>query len=106
MEKLKERWGITSNFQLIILFIVFAITGSLSAYLSKPFTNYIGLTEENLGTFFLPVRLVAIFPIYQVLLVFIGFLFGQFTFFWWFEKKMLRGMKLGFIVDWFERKRF
>jgi len=86
--------------------IVFAITGSLSAYLSKPFTNYIGLTEENLGGFFLPVRLLAIFPIYQVLLVLIGFLFGQFTFFWWFEKKMLRGMKLGFIADWFEKKRF
>lgn len=106
MKKLKERWGITSNFQLIIVFIVFAITGSLSAYLSKPFTNYIGLTKENLGGFFLPVRLLAIFPIYQVLLVLIGFLFGQFTFFWWFEKKMLRGMKLGFIADWFEGKRF
>lgn len=106
MKKLKERWGITSNFQLVIVFIVFAITGSLSAYLSKPFTNFIGLTKENLGGFFLPVRLIAIFPIYQVLLVLIGFIFGQFTFFWWFEKKMLRGMKLGFIADWFEKKSF
>ena len=76
MKKLKERWGITSNFQLVIVFIVFAITGSLSAYLSKPFTNYIGLTQENLGGFFLPIRLLAIFPIYQVLLVAIGTVFG------------------------------
>lgn len=104
MKKLKERWGISSNFQLVIIFIVFAITGSLSAYLSKPFTNWIGLTKDNLGYFYLPVRLIAIFPIYQVLLVLTGFLFGQFTFFWWFEKKMLRSMKLGFIADWFERK--
>ncbi|WP_333696773.1 DUF6787 family protein [Flavobacterium sp.] len=105
MKKLKERWGITSNFQLLIVFIVFAITGSLSAYLSKPFTNSIGLTSENLGYFYLPVRLVAIFPIYQVLLVATGFVFGQFRFFWWFEKKMLRSMKLGFIADWFENKK-
>lgn len=105
MNNLKKKWGVTSNFQFIIIFIVFAITGSLSAYLSKPFTDYIGLTKENLGNFIIPIRLIAIFPIYQVLLVVVGFLFGQFKFFWWFEKKMLRSMKLGFIVDWFENKK-
>ena len=87
MKKLKARWGVTSNFQLVVIFIVFAITGSVSAYLSKPFTNYIGLTSENLGWLYLPIRLIAIFPIYQVLLVLFGFIFGQFEFFWAFEKK-------------------
>lgn len=97
MEKLKQRWGVTSNFQLVIIFIVFAITGSLSAYLSKPFTNWLGITKEDLGGWYLPIRLIAIFPIYQVLLVAIGTVFGQFKFFWWFEKKMLRGIGLGFL---------
>ncbi len=97
MEKLKQRWGITSNLQLTIIFIVFAITGSASAYLSKPFTEWLGITKEDLGGWFTPVRLIAIFPIYQVLLVVIGFLFGQFKFFWWFEKKMLKSMGLGFL---------
>jgi hypothetical protein len=46
-----------------------------------------------------------IFPFYQVLLVFFGFIFGEFAFFWNFEKKMLRAMKLGFIVDAIESKR-
>lgn len=105
MNNLKKKWGVTSNFQFIIIFVVFAITGSLSAYLSKPFTDYIGLTKENLGNFIIPIRLIAIFPIYQVLLVVVGFLLGQFKFFWWFEKKMLRSMKLGFIADWFESKK-
>lgn len=97
MEKLKQRWGITSNFQLTIIFIVFAITGSASAYLSKPFTEWLGITQKDLGGWFTPIRLIAIFPIYQILLVFIGFLFGQFKFFWWFEKKMLKSMGLGFL---------
>jgi hypothetical protein len=44
------------------------------------------------------VRLLLIFPIYQVLLVANGFLFGQFTFFWNFEKKLLRSLKLGFLL--------
>jgi hypothetical protein len=36
MKELKKRWKIESNFQLVIIFIVFAITGSTSAWLSKP----------------------------------------------------------------------
>jgi hypothetical protein len=97
MKKLKERWGIESNFQLTLIFIVFAITGSASAWLSKPFCYWLGITKADLGLWFTPVRLLLIFPIYQVLLVCIGFLFGQFRFFWAFEKKMLRSMGLGFL---------
>jgi hypothetical protein len=97
MEKLKKRWGITSNIQLTIIFIVFAITGTASAWLSKPFCFWLGITKEDLGLWFTPVRLLLIFPIYQVLLVLIGFVFGQFKFFWAFEKKMLRSMGFGFL---------
>jgi hypothetical protein len=97
MDKLKKRWGIDSNFQLTIIFIVFAITGSASAWLSKPFCIWLGITKEDIGLWFTPVRLILIFPIYQVLLVLIGFFFGQFKFFWAFEKKMLQRMGLGFL---------
>lgn len=99
MKKLKARWGISSDFQLAIIFIVFAITGSASAWSSKLVCNWIGLTPEILGGWFLPVRLVLIFPLYQVLLVLIGTIFGQFNFFWKFEKKMLRAMGLGFLLQ-------
>ncbi|WP_300976784.1 DUF6787 family protein [Flavobacterium sp.] len=97
MKKLKERWGIESNIQFTIIFIVFAITGTTSAWLSKPFCYWLGITKADLGLWFTPFRLLLIFPIYQVLLVLIGFLFGQFRFFWAFEKKMLRSMGLGFL---------
>ncbi len=97
MQNLKERWGIQSNFQLTVIFIVFAITGSASAWLSKPFCIWLRILKEDFGFWFTPIRLLLIFPIYQVLLVFIGFIFGQFKFFWSFEKKMLRKMGLGFL---------
>lgn len=98
MPSFKQRWGIQSNFQLTIIIIVFAITGSTSAWLSKPFCIWLGITKDDLGFWFTPIRLLLIFPIYQVLLVLIGFLFGQFKFFWAFEKKMLRSMRLGFLL--------
>ena len=98
MQGLKKRWGIRSNLQLTIIFIVFALTGSASAWLSRPFCLWLGITKEDIGFWFTPVRLLMIFPIYQILLVFIGTLFGQFQFFWAFEKEMLRSMKLGFLL--------
>lgn len=96
MKKLKERWKIESNFQLTIIFIVFAITGSASAWISKPVCIWLGILKEDFGFWYTPIRLLLIFPLYQILLVLIGFLFGQFKFFWAFEKKMLRKMGLGF----------
>ena len=98
MRQLKKRWGIESDVQLAIIFIVFAITGSLSAWLSKYSCAWLGITKEDLGFWFTPVRLLLIFPIYQVLLVLTGAIFGQFKFFWTFEKKMLRSMKLEFLL--------
>jgi len=99
MKKLKERWNVTSNWQLTIIFIVFAITGFSSLQLAKPFLTLIGIPESFQPHWLYRVlRLVLIFPIYQVLLVFVGFIFGQFSFFWNFEKKMLERLKLGFIA--------
>lgn len=93
MDKLKERWGITSNFQIVIIFVVFAVTGSTATKLASPLTDFIGLTKEATNPWiFWPVRILLIFPIYQVLLVFFGWLFGQFKFFWAMEKKMLNRM--------------
>ena len=42
-ERLKAKWNINSNVQLIIIFIVFAITGSLSLQITKPILIYIGV---------------------------------------------------------------
>jgi hypothetical protein len=98
MQKLRHRWGIQSNFQLTLIIIVFALTGSSAAWLSRLFCSWIEITKEDLGHWFTPFRLLLILPIYQILLVCIGFLFGQFSFFWAFEKKMLRSMGLGFLL--------
>ncbi len=99
MNKLKERWGLSSNFQVIVVFIVFAITGSTAAYLSKPVTAWLNISKESMSLWaYWPLRIIVLFPIYQVMLVVFGFLFGQFTFFWNFEKKMLKRLGLGFLI--------
>lgn len=102
--KLKARWGIQSNFQLVVICVVFAITGSASVWVARPFLHWIGLEGLRDGAaawghwLYWALRILLIFPFYQVLLLFFGWVFGQFRFFWNFEKKMLRRMGLGFLV--------
>ena len=80
--------------QLIIIFIVFGITGSLSVVLGKyVLINVFGESFLNNDYYWL-LRLILIFPIYQVLLIIVGALFGQFKYFWEIEKKILIKMKL------------
>ena len=77
MNKLKKKWGIESNFQIIIILIVFSITGSLSLVVSDPLLNLIGLTKENVNPWiFTPLRLIIVFPVYQVLILIVGFALG------------------------------
>jgi Family of unknown function (DUF6787) len=90
-KKLEKKWVLTYKWEMIRVFIVFAITGSSSVIIGRPFINFIGITKENLN----PVLYWLLFTIlailfYQILLVFFGWIFGQFQFFWNFEKKMLR----------------
>jgi hypothetical protein len=104
MNKLKQRWNITSNFQLFSILLVFAITGSTSALIAKPILTFIGITKESVGIWlYFPLYIIIILPIYKVILLIIGTMAGQHTFFWNFIKKMLDRMGLGFIHRIFEK---
>ncbi|RZN83354.1 MAG: diacylglyceryl transferase [Winogradskyella sp.] len=95
MKKLKQRWGIESNFQLFIILLVFSLNGSLSLFFAKPILTFLGITIETLNPIlFWALRILVVFIVYQFLLVALGALFGQYKFFWKFEKKMLS--RIGF----------
>ena len=95
MKKLKERWGIHSNFQVIVILVVFAVTGSTASVIGKPILSYLNITSETFNPFwYWTMRIILLFIVYQFLLVGFGWLFGQYRFFWNFEKKMLK--RIGF----------
>ncbi len=98
MEKLKQRWGIKSNWSLVFIFCAFAVNGSFSAWVAKPVCTFLGLNPDTISGFiYWPLRILLIFPIYQLTLPIVGWLFGQFKFFWEFEKKFLSRLGLGFL---------
>ena len=90
MENFKKKWGIETNFQLIIILLVFAITGSSSVKFANPLIDFIGITPDKVyWLLYWTLNILITFGLYQVLLLIFGTLFGQFKFFWEFEKKML-----------------
>lgn len=94
-KKLKSRWKLTYRWEMIRVFIVFALTGMSSLYIGRPVMALAGITKENLNPIIYWVLFIIIGLIfYQILLVSFGWLLGQFEFFWEFEKKMLK--RLGF----------
>ena len=94
-EKLKTKWGVSSNFQFIIINIVFAISGFSSLFISRPLLSFFGINSDSMNwAFYYPLRILIIFFSYQCTLLVVAFIFGQFDFFWKQEKKILR--RLGF----------
>ena len=89
IEKLKSRWNLKSTTQVIIVLIVFACTGTTVLLIKRPlFAYWFPDGEKPLWasiTYF-----ILILPVYNVFLLFYGFVFGQFKFFWEFEKKFFK----------------
>jgi hypothetical protein len=88
--RLKQKWEIKSNFQLAVVFVVFAITGSASLWVAKPVLIWMGISDDMNPWIRVPLRILLILPVYQVMLLAIGGLFGQFHFFLNLQKKWWR----------------
>lgn len=99
-KKLENKWVVNNKWEMIRIFIIFAITGSSSVLIGRPIIKLLGVTRENLNPVLYWILFITISLVfYQILLVVFGWLFGQFKFFWNFEKKMLRRFGLAFLFE-------
>ena len=87
--RLQEKWKV-NGWQLCRIICVFAITGTVTAYLSRTITSWLGMNADTFWLWKLLVRLGVLIFGYQVIILIVSFLFGQFAFFWNYEKKILR----------------
>ena len=90
---LQKRWKVSKT-DLLLILCVFAITGTTTAFLSRALPGWVGFTEDTHWAPKLLLRLAVLLFGYQAILLCVAFLFGQFPFFWRFEKKLLQRLKL------------
>ncbi|MFC2116821.1 DUF6787 family protein [Bacteroidota bacterium] len=87
-KRLKEKWGIESNFQFILINLVFAISGSSILYLRPLLFRLLGISPEWPFLLKAILYLLIVTPVYFVVLMFTATVLGQFRFFWNFERRM------------------
>jgi len=86
MDRIKKIFKVTSTYQLIIVFVVFGVTGSLSLVISEYISIFLHLDNIIMS-------IISILIVYQILLIIIGTLFGEFDYFWEMEKKIISRFK-------------
>lgn len=88
-KKLQQHWGV-SEWRFFLILCTFAVTGTFTAWVSKGITQWVDVEKFSFTWWLLKIAVLIIG--YQFFILFFGFLFGQFSFFWKFEKKILTRM--------------
>ncbi len=86
IEKLRARWKLGSALQVVIVLVVFACTGFTVLFIKRPILYFLAGRQGDTVTASV-LYYILILPLYNVILLAYGFLFGQFNFFWEFEKR-------------------
>jgi sulfite exporter TauE/SafE len=89
IKKMQDKWELKSFWQVIIVLVVFALTGSTVLLIKGPILDIISGGNER-EWWMTAIYIMLILPIYNIILLCYGFLLGQFAFFWKYEQKMLR----------------
>ena len=91
LNKLIIYFGARSLTHLAVIFLVFSISGSLTIYLSEPVLYYLNFDFYfNSTLLHYIMRILIIFPLYQIVLLIVGFVFGEYNYFIEFEKNTFR----------------
>ena len=81
---LKQRWKV-GNTQLALILCTFAVTGTLTAYISRAITAWVGLDESSAWSLRILLRLAVLIFGYQVIILIVFAFFREFRFFWNYE---------------------
>ncbi|WP_228527659.1 DUF6787 family protein [Pararhodonellum marinum] len=90
LQKLRSKWQLKSIWQVVLVLLVFALTGFTVLFIKKPLFDFLGISLEKGGFWKTVLYLIFVLPLYQLILLFYGFLLGQFHFFWEKEKLFFR----------------
>ncbi|MER3465069.1 MAG: diacylglyceryl transferase [Chitinophagaceae bacterium] len=93
LRRLQKKWKVGPK-QLFFILCVFAITGTLTTWLTRAVIGWVGFDADSFWLWKALVRIGVLVFGYQIILLSIAFLFGQFPFFWKFEKRLLQRLGL------------
>ena len=75
--KLKARWGVETNFQVVVILIVFSLTGFSTLYAHNFIDYLLGVNSDTQLWIKIIIFLFLVLPIFSLLLFIWGTLLGQ-----------------------------
>lgn len=86
ISQLQQRWKVSSAMQVIIILVVFACTGFTILFIKRPLFRHL-FPNGHIPLAASLAYWIFILPVYNLFLLGYGAIFGQFRFFWDFEKR-------------------
>jgi hypothetical protein len=80
LQRLQSKWQLKSLTQVLLVLLVFACTGTTILLIKNPILAFFGI-ERGGGFMNTLAYLLLVLPLYQIMLLIYGFIFGQFRFF-------------------------
>ena len=91
LQRLQSKWHLKSITQVLLVLLVFACTGTTILLIKNPILTFFGIERgEVQGLMNTIAYLLLVLPLYQIMLLIYGFIFGQFRFFWEKEKQLVQ----------------
>lgn len=88
LERLRIRWNLKNTTAVWLVLLTFACTGTTVAYLSRAIVHWIEWHDPNHFWERLALKSFVFIFGYQIIILCFGWVFGQFQFFWNYEKKI------------------
>ena len=89
LQRLQSKWQLKSLTQVLLVLLVVACTGTTILLIKNPLLAFFGI-ERGGGFVNTLTYLLLVLPLYQIMLLIYGFIFGQFRFFWEKEKQLVQ----------------
>lgn len=89
LQRLQAKWKLKSLTQVLLVLLVFACTGTTILLIKNPILAFFSI-ERGGGLMNTLAYLLLVLPLYQIMLLIYGFIFGQFRFFWEKEKQLVQ----------------
>jgi len=95
LERLRTAFKARSKTHLLLIFLIFGLSGILSVSASDVVLDILGLDKDTTTTLiYWPTRLITLFIVYQGILLMVSACFGEFNHFSRYSLKLIRRIKM------------
>ncbi len=95
ISQLLKLFGVNNIIKLVLVFLVFSLSGLIALYASDILTSFLSKFIDN-NILILILKIVSIFILYQIIIIITAIPFGQFSYFISYQRRLIKKIKLLF----------